>query len=94
MITAAYPEISKELQKRVPRNREGKWLFCLAEYDHRRWPGKFRLAEVTPYTTEASARIYFKKELEMGNCVLIKVPEQMALHMKSIDPEGRQPVRT
>lgn len=86
MITQ--PIIPKEVQNKVRRGQSGKWIFCLAEYNHRKWPGKFRLVEITRYTNEASARLYFSAHLEAGNHFLLKVPEQIALVMKHKTEEG------
>lgn len=76
------PEIPKEVQRRVRRGQNGKWIFCLAEYNHRKWPGKFLLVETTTYTNEASARLYFKTYLDAGNHFLVKIPQDTAIVMK------------
>lgn len=80
-----HPEIPKEVQKRIRRGREGKWLFCLAEYNHRKWPGKLQVVETTTYTNEASARLYFSGHLALGNCVLIKIPERVAVMLRGLE---------
>jgi hypothetical protein len=68
--------------RRVHRGRDGKWIFCLAEYNHAKWPQLFKLIETTAHTTEAAARLHFSTQLNAGNHFLIKVPERVAGAMK------------
>ncbi len=72
-----------EAQRKVARGKNGRWVYCLAEQNYRRWGDKFLLVEVTEIVNEASATIYFKKYLEAGNYFLVKMPELIAQQMKT-----------
>lgn len=68
--------------KQVHRGQFGRWVFCLVELNHRDFPGKLKLHEVSDCTNESAARIYFNKYLELGNYYLVKMPEVTAHIMK------------
>lgn len=74
--------ISTEVQKKVHRGKFGKWVFCLARIDHKRFPGRFELADISQYSNEASALIFYRKYLDMGSYYLIKLPSVMAQVMR------------
>jgi len=83
-------ELSEEQKKKIHRGQNGKWIFCLAEYNHSKYPGKFDLAYVSELTDESSAIVFFKKYLDHGGYFLLKVPERVAHLMKQIEPGGNE----
>jgi len=76
-----------EQQKKVSRGQFGKWVYCLAEHNHRKYPGFFKLHRVSDQTAEAGARIIFKKYLDLGDYFLVKMPEVTAHLMNSMKKE-------
>lgn len=85
------PEIPLSVRRKVRRNKEGKWVYCLGEFNAQKNPGLFSVYQITDYTDEASARSYFTPYLESGGCFLMKLPQKVAVDLRTRSENARKP---